>query len=243
VNPQFLSRRIGDVNIFQVRGTFSEPWVKPLKREMNQAYNENPAAGLLFNVREVEKVDELGAETVLEFTRRSPKSGILGHNLSAYFIAEHMNPNEPIPIFEKEREAVGYFEKELIRLKGNFSKERRKFHRTKTAVPVELKLSNPDESLTFEAVLTDLSVGGFFAYFLDASTEEAARRSLNPFDLKILKARLWFQKGKLVEVEGKILRTEKDFTDAPGVAVEFYNLKSTDEKIIQDFLREEEEVK
>lgn len=239
--PKFQSRQIGDVNIFELRGVFAEPWVKTIKGEMTQIYDEHPTAGLLFNVREVEKVDHPGAETVLEFARRSPKGGILGHNLSAYFIAEHMNPNEPIPIFEKESEAIGYFGKEFVGKRKTPTQERRRFQRTKTAVPVEFELHDLEEPFAFEAVVTDLSGGGLYAYFLDSSTEELARRILNPYDLKMLKARLWLQKGKLIEVEGKILRAGEDFSEAQGVAVEFYNLKPGDEEMIQAFLREEAE--
>jgi hypothetical protein len=138
------------VDIFEVRGVFAEPWVKRISGEMNRTLEEDETKGLLFNVREVEKVDHPGAEAVLNVVRGRRKGGILGHNLSAYFIAEHMNPSEPIPIFAKGNEAIGYFGKEFAEGVKSPLEDRRRLPRTKTALPVEFELNNLDEKFYLE---------------------------------------------------------------------------------------------
>jgi len=237
--PRFHARAIGEVDIFEIQGLFVEPWVQRIKGEMTRTLEEGGGSGLLFNVREVEKVDRSGAEAVLETLRSRSKGGILGHNLSAYFIAEHMSPQEPIPIFQSEREAIGYFAQEFA--KGNKLPhgERRRLPRTKTALPAEFELKRLDEDFSFSAVVTNLSTGGLYGYFLDSKTEELADRLLDPFDLKMFRVRLGGEgKGGIV-VEGKVLRAERSFSEVQGIAVEFYNLQPEDEAKIEGLLREE----
>ena len=235
--PKFNARRIGEVAIFELQGAFTNPWVNRIKDEMIETMNEEEAKGLLFNVRETEKVDDPGALAILQMVRQAPKGGIWGHNLTAYFIAEHMNPQEPIPIFEKGTEAVGYFGKEFA---GRSRNEKRRFPRVKTALPVELELEDFGDEFLFEGVVTNLSAGGFYAYFLDAASEELARRKLDPYDLKLLKIRLKPDRSRPIETEGKVLRTGRESSVTQGVAVEFYNLKAADGERIREFLKEEE---
>lgn len=235
--PELLSREIGNVEIFELRGILAEPWVRKILTEMTQTLKKNDCAGLLINVRGVEKVDDSGAETLLKLARSSPKSGIWGRNLSAYFIAEHMNPQEPVPVFDSEEEIIGYFSREFVNRVPSVAEDRRHFLRIRTALPVEMELSDFDQKFSFQAVVTNLSEGGLYSYFLDSSTEELAGRLLDPFDLRLIKMRLHLAKNKKIDIEGKLIRTAKDFSEPPGTGIEFYNLKSEDRQEIQGFLQ------
>lgn len=241
VTPKLQWRRIGDVNIVEIRGFFTEPWLKRNREEMLAILDRHPSTGLLVDVREIEKVDHPGAELILEAVRKPVRGGILGHNLSAYFVAEHMRPGEPIQIFEKGSEAVGFFEKELTEGEPSARGEMRRFLRVKTALPVEFEVRGEAASSVFEAVVLNLSEGGFYGRFLDSRSEELAERMLDPFDLKLIKVRLHLKTKKIVKAEGKVLRTEKRMSERGGVAVEFYNLSLEDRKSIQQFLCSEEE--
>ena len=234
--PRLQWRRIGGVNIFELQGVFAEPWLTRNKQEMSAVLERHPASGLLINLREVERIDRLGAETVLNAARLTNKGGLLGQNLSTYFVAEHMNPNEPIAIFEKEKEAIGYFEKEFAEPDETTETEKRNFPRVRTALPVEIELKEDKELFFFEAVVLNLSEGGFFGRFLDTKTEELASRMLDPFDLKMLKVRLSLNDGKILKTDGKLLRTKKDAPESGGVAVQFYHLCSEDKDRIRLFL-------
>jgi hypothetical protein len=234
--PQLLPRKIGDVEIFELRGVLANPWIKRIQSEMNRALDEHDCAGLLFNVRDVEKVDDQGAETILKFARERTKSGILGRNLSAYFIAEHMNPQEPIPVFENQQEVVGYFSEEFVSKLNPSPRERRQFARIKTGLPIEFEFMDFGQKFSLEAVVTNLSEGGLYSYFLDANTEELAHRVLDPFDLKMIKIHLQIDKKIQLNMEGKLLRAEKDFSEASGLAVEFYNLAPAESNEIRKFL-------
>ena len=190
---------------------------------------------LLINVREVERVDDPAALAVVEIVRTPVKAGILGHNLSAYFIAEHMNAQEGIPIFERGIEAVGYFSRELTEGKRPGG-ERRRFERIRVAVPVEIEVDDQGEAFLFEGAVTDLSQGGLYAEFLETRTAELAHRKLDPFDLRLVHLRLNLGSKKALEVEGKALRGG---AGEKGVAVEFYNLNREGEEQIRDFLNAE----
>ncbi len=238
--PKFQWRRIGGVNIFELHGVFTDPWVSHKREEMGKILGDDPSRSLLFNVREVERIDRPGAEAILEMARKAPKGGILGHNLSAYFVAEHINSGEPIPIFEREGEAIDYFGKELAFSGRTGGGERRRFPRIKTALAVEFELRETEQLFCFEAAVLNLSEGGFYGKFLDSKTEELAVRTLNPFDLKMLNIRLRLGEAML-KMEGKVLRTGVESGEADGVAVEFYNLGAREGEGIREFLSKEGE--
>ncbi len=238
--PKFQSRRIGSVDVFELHGVVADPWVGRIKEEMDQALEEYPLKGLLFNLREVERLDHLGAETILQAIRRPPKRAILGHNLSAYFVAEHMDPNEPIPIFEREREAINYFKTEFAAGEEMLPEERRRFPRIKTALAAELELKAYGESFYFEAVVNNLSEGGLYAEFLDSRTEELARKTLDPFDLKLLTVQIWLPE-EAIWAEGKVLRSEGVLPGVGGIAVGFYEIGTEDKERLQRFLAQQSE--
>jgi hypothetical protein len=237
--PKFHTRRIGSVDIFELQGIVADPWVGRIREEMGQALEEDRPKGLLFNLREVERLDRSGAEAILETIRKPGKRAILGHNLSAYYVAEHMDPNEEIPIFEKEREAIGYFNRELAAEEAVNPPERRKFPRIKTALAAEVESKTYGESFYFEVAVTNLSEGGLYAEFLDSRTEELARRTLDPFDLKLLTVEIWLASEESVLVEGKVLRSETGVGKAPGMALEFYEVGEEDKTRLKRFLEEQ----
>lgn len=237
--PKFHARRIGSVDVFELHGIYADPWVGRIKEEMDQALEEPGVKGLLFNLREVERLDHSGAEAILKTVRRPPKRAILGHNLSAYFVAEHMDPNEPIPIFDKEKEAIRYFKEEFAALEGEFPGERRRFPRIKTALAAELETKSYGESFFFEVVVTNLSEGGLYAEFLDSRTEELARRTLDPFDLKLLGVQLWLPEEETIWVEGKVLRKETGTGETAGIALGFYEIKGEERDKLRKFLSEQ----
>ncbi|MBI4115793.1 MAG: PilZ domain-containing protein [Candidatus Omnitrophica bacterium] len=237
--PKLFTRKIGSVEILELRGLFADPWPGRMNETFNKVFEQDKPSGVLLNLREVEKIDHSGAEVILKTARRSGKGGILGQNLSAYFVAEHMNPNEPIPIFEKEREAIEFFKKEFAFPEEDIPQERRSFPRLETAMPLELEYEDFGESFFFEAVVTNLSEGGLYAYFLDSQTEELARRKLDPFDLKLLKLRFELSEKEAVEVEGKVIRASKDdFGLTQGIAMEFYSVRPEDGERISKFMKE-----
>ena len=232
------SRKIGEVNIFELEGIFSSPWLNRPREEMKDLFQQSRANGVLFNLRQVEKIDHAGAELILETARKATKGGILGQNLSSYFVAEHMKPSESIPIFEKGLEAIEYFGREFAntQVKLPLNQEKRDFPRLKTALPAEFELKDEGGLFVFETVVLNLSEGGFYGRFLDSKTEQLATRKLDPFDLKLLTVRLSFKDHPLLKMEGKILRTEKAFSVWGGIAIEFYNLETEDREKIRAFL-------
>ena len=232
--PRLQWRRIGGVNIFEIEGVFTEPWLNRNKEEMDNTLEEYPGTGLLMDLRDVERIDKRGVELILEIARMAKKRGVLGQNLSTYFVAEHMEPNKELSIFEKEQEAIRYFEVEFA--EPEEGREKRKFPRIATGLPVEFELKEDKDTFLFEAVILNLSEGGFFGRFLDTKTEELVRRVLDPYDLKMLKICLSLGGVKVLKTEGKILRSEKEMNESGGVAIEFYNLRSEDQARIRAFL-------
>lgn len=241
MTPKLQTRRIGGVNIFELRGVYVDPSVSAIRQSMQRKMREEPGTGLLMNLKELERLDDSGAATILETARRSPKAGILGHNLSTYFVAEHMDPSEPIPIFEGETEAVGYFKKEFAEENPEAPARRRRFPRIRVALPLEFEFKDFGETLRFEGVVTNLSEGGLFCYFLDTRNEELASRMLDPFDLKLMDVRLTLSEKESVRGQGKVIRTVEEDVDCQGLAMEFYNLAGGDKEKIKNFLKQQGE--
>jgi len=227
----FLWRKIGGVNIFELRGKLAEPWVDQLGEEMSKVLNVHPARGLLMNFLQVEEEDDLGAQVVLETLRRSKKPGILIHEHSNCFVLRRMNDHsqDRIPLFKNTHEAVSYFEKEFVL--DDFE-ERRQYPRIKTALPVQFRLEDGKTGgLQFEAIVTNMSLGGLLTKFLDSHTEALVKKQLDPFDLRLLRMQLELPDGEVVEVEGKALRMQNG-----AIAVEFYKLAPGNKGKLEIFL-------
>ena len=235
MREKLFTRRIGEVNLFEVQGPFINSSAKSLSGEMNRFLAKQPAPGLLLNVKQADRIDEAGAEMLLEILRKQDKKGVWGHNLSAYFIAEHMNPEEAVPFFEKFHEAVSFFGPELAQ-GGDRVKEKRRFPRVRTALPVTLSFPEQDETFSLDVIVTNLSRGGFYAYYPDAQAEALARRLLNPLDLKMIQVQLVLDRNHKILAEGKFLRSEKEFPESTGLAVEFYTLKPGDREKIEQWV-------
>ncbi|GEM_PF-1200765 len=237
VIPKLNWRRIGDVNIFELEGIFSEPWIKRSQQEMTSVLTECPSRGLLFNLRSLVRLDSSGAKLILDTTRLAPRGGIVGQNLSSYFVSEQMNPNECIPIFENETEAIRHFGSELAQDgKGpDPRREKRLFPRIKTALPVELEWREGGARFKFEAVVLNLSEGGLYGRFLNSKTEAQASKTLDPFDLKMLTLGLLFPDQERIKISGKVLRTGRK-SDPGAFAVEFYDLGTPELQKIRGFL-------
>ena len=220
----------------EVRGVFAMPWIRSMKGQMRRLLRKNEVPALLFNVKEIEKMDEPGVETVLKLLRSRDKGAVLGRNLPAYFIAEHMDPREGIPIFESSREAVEYFGREFAKPTRGLPRERRRLPRVKTALLAEVELEQSDESFVFDTVVTNLSEGGLFAYFLETTAEEFVHRVLDPLDLRMLKIRIALGRNATLEVEGKVLRSGTEFYKNQGLAVAFYNVRQADQALLHEFI-------
>lgn len=233
--PKMHWRKIGDVNIFELEGVFSDPWLGRPKEEITGLLGRNPSNALLVNLRMLERVDRPGAELILENVRKVSKGGILGRNLSSSFVAESMDPNESIPIFEKGNEAITYFGKELAQAPAAsvIRQEKRSFPRLKTALAAEFEWTDEGGVFSFEVVVLNLSEGGFYGRFLDSKTEELASRKLDPFDLKLLSVHLTLEPNEILEIGGKILRKEKEESELGGVAIGFYNIQTEDHEKIK----------
>ncbi len=239
--PRISTRKVGTVDIFELRGFLTEPWVGRTREQMMEILEEQASRALLVILRGVEKVDDRGAEAVLEAARRVEKSAMLGNNLALFFVGERMEAKEKVPIFEREREAVNYFGRELSLAGEWLGKERRRFPRIQTGLPLEFEIQESEAPFFFEGVVTNLSEGGLYAYFLDSEMEELARRTLDPFDLKMLDIRLILPGERVVESEGKVLRVEGEGAELRGVGLEFYGLDRAGQAQIREFLKQEGE--
>ena len=236
--PKVLFRKVGEVDVIELKGFVCEPWAKRTREQMTEVLEANPAEGLLLNMREVAKVDDEGAGIILETLRKSKRSGILGRNLPVHSVVERMEAGDPVRILAGNADAVNYFSRELALSGEEIQEERRRYPRIQTALPVEFEMKDLEAPFFFEAVVTNLSESGLYAHFLDSEMEELAGRTLNPFDLKLLEIRLSLPGGLRVTTEGKVLREKEEGPGVRGAALEFYQLKASDLSLIRNFLKQ-----
>lgn len=232
-------RKIGEVNILELEGIFSDPWSANGGSRISQHLEAHPASGLLINLRAVQRLDQHAAELLLGVLRKASKGGILGYNLPSYYVAEHMVPNEPIPVFEKENQAIRYFGKELAQASVDQTAEKRMFPRIPVALPLEFEFRDEEEKKTyaFEAIALNLSEGGLCAEFLDFKNERLFDHVLDPFDLRMLSIRLSLGEPQWLRMKGKLLRLQKTSPSRRIVGLEFYNLSAADKKQIGLYLK------
>lgn len=236
--PQIIKRKIGAVDIIDLRGQFVGPWALRGREEISQFIKSHQTRNLLINLRGLETLDSLGVKAVTENFQPGVRNAMVVGNSS---VMEMFSRVAPVPtgvkLFSNEEEIIHYFGEDLVKWDESTFDEKRKHLRIKTALPLEFSCQDEaGNSLFFRAIVTDLSAGGLYAEYLDLDDASLGGFNPNPYDFRMLDLKIKLPGSREFVAKGKVARTlVKD--EQMGFGIEFYTVSEEDRKLLTEFLQ------
>lgn len=232
--PQVNSRKIGNVTIIDMKGSLTGFWTERVRKEIEHFLNEQKSQRVVFNLQKVTQMDSLGLKAIFQNISESQEISILSDNRSIVDMVGTLLGSRQLNVIKNEHDIVSFLGKELV--DNVHFKERRVHPRLLTALPLEFYRLGEEEPVYFRAVVTNLSLGGLFAEYIDLKHAEQSLERLSPYDLKLLHLRISMPKSKTVDAEGRVAH-RRLYGEQLGIGVEFYKISVEDQAEIEDFLR------
>lgn len=234
--PQMIKRRIGNVDIIDLKGEFVGSWAVKGKEDIAQYLKENKTKNLLINLKGLSTWDSLGVKAVTENLCEGIRTALVMGNVSVMEMLSRVPGGQSLKCFRSEHEVIDFFGQSLVDLRFSVE-EKRKHLRLKTALELEFNLEDPwIAHVHFRAVVTDLSEGGLFAEYLEMGQQSIEKAFMSPQDFGALKMILKFPGGKELSLRGRAVRLILEGAQA-GMGVEFLELAPTDRHFILSFLQ------
>ncbi len=234
--PQIGRRRIGNVEIIDVRGAFVGPWALRGKEELKSILQDATIQCVIVNLKGLSSLDSLGAKAILENLPDQSKAGIIAGNLSVMEMIEKLRSLDTYTIFRNEEDVVAHFGPQLVEERDALQVERRRHQRLRAALPLEFTYTTANgEKLQFRAIITDLSEGGMLAEYLDLDYATRKAFLIDPYDFKLLDLRIKLPGEEPLLAKGKVARTVLT-GEQVGLGIEFYDLAQVDREKIRTFL-------
>lgn len=232
--PQIINRRVGEVEILDLKGDFVGPWAIRGKEDIHRFIETNKPQNLLINLKDVETIDTLGVRAVMDNLGRGIKGGIVSGNYSLLEMFSEFVPEKEVQFFKGEEEVVKFFAEELVTEKTiSTIAEKRKFTRLKSACPMEFSYTDQDgEQILFRAIVTNISEGGLYAEYLDLEPSSGNPKKLDPYDFKMLDIKIKVPDEAEIRIEGKVLRTDFE-GEQMGIAIQFYRLSEENKRRLE----------
>ena len=235
--PQMINRRVGEVEILDVKGDFVGPWAIRGKKDIQRFVESNKPKNLLINLKDVETIDSLGVKAITDNLEQETKNGVVSGNYSILEMFSALVQSGDIRFFKCEEEVVGFFAEELVKEKSITPiEEKRKFNRLKTACPMEFWYRDLEgEQILYRAIVTNISEGGLYAEYLDLEPSSGNPKKLDPYDLQMFEIKIKLPKGLEIRAEGKVVRIDFE-GDQMGIAIQFYHLKEEDKRKLEKLI-------
>ncbi len=238
--PQIINRKIGEVEILDLKGDFVGPWAIRGREDIQRFVENNRPKNLLINLKDVETIDSLGVKAIVDNLRHGTKSGVVSANYSVTEMFTRLVPSTEVRFFKDEEEVVRFFAEELVKERtGTPVEEKRKYPRLKTAFSLEFSFKDGEgEELVFRSIVTNLSEGGLYAEYLDLEPTSGNPKKIDPYDLKMINMKIKLSDENQIQAEGKVIRTDMD-GEQMGIAIQFYRLSDENRRRIQKLIQHE----
>lgn len=225
------------VDIIDLQGAFVGPWALRGRDEIAQYLKNRSSKNLLVNLRNLLSVDSLGVKAITENLSPEVRTGLMIGNLSVMEMFYRVAKEKCLKFFKTDFEIVDYFGEDLVKWEESSFSEKRKHPRLRTALPLEF--SCPDENgetVSFHAIVTDLSEGGLLVEYLDVDQAFFGKTRLNPYDFRLLDMRIRLPGSVEILTRGKVMRTIME-GEQFGMGVEFREIQDEDKIKILEFLK------
>ena len=173
---------------------------------------------------------------MIQNASEASKSGMLTGSSPAAAEISRMDKERRLRIFQSEDEATLFFRKELAipTLDDDLFPEKRQFIRLRTVLPLHIS-THDEEGMPHEffAVVTNLSEGGLFAEFIESLSEEGVKRTIDPYDLKLIDLKIGLGGQRPFQARGKLIHG--DLVEG-GMGIEFYDMQERERILLQDWI-------
>jgi len=238
--PQMTKRKIGEVEIIDLKGDFVGPWAIRGKEEIQQFVEREKPKNLLINLKSVDTIDSLGVRAIVDNLSIEFKCGVISGNYSVNEMFTRTETKSGVRFFKDEEEVIQHFAEELVSEKDHrpLIEERRTYTRLKTALPLQFHYIQEDtkENIVFHAIVTNLSEGGLYAEYLDVDDIPENASQLDPYDLKMLDLTIKFPDEEEIDAKGKVLHVNKEAGQL-GIGIQFYEITPEAQAKIQHFIK------
>ncbi len=240
--PQMTNRRIGEVEILDLKGDFVGPWAMRGKEEISRFVEREKPKNLLINLKSVETIDSLGVKAIVDNLTTDLNCGVISGSYSVNEMFTRTETTSNVRFFKDEEEVIHYFAEELVKENSlpPTLEEKREYTRLRTALPLQfwyIQEGSEAESIIFHAIVTNLSQGGLYAEYLDMDASSENGAPLDPYDLKMLELKVKLPNGDEVQAEGKVVRIDQQ-SDQMGIGIEFYHISEQDKAKVMEFVRD-----
>ena len=233
--PQLQQRRIGKVQIIDVKGDLTGPWALKLKSELSAILKNEVQNAVIINLSLLRQIDSLGVKVLIESIGNRSECALLNGNLSVMDMVNTVSLPHGVSVLRNEDDLVQRFGKYLVSDKPSES-DKRKFARMHTALVLKFKCTDKKEKpLEFHAIVTNLSEGGLFAEYINIQDIERSQSAVNPFELQMLDLEVKLPNKQSIFACGKVVRRKLD-GEQVGIGMEFYKIDKANKEKLQAFL-------
>jgi anti-anti-sigma regulatory factor len=230
------AKRVGDVNIFEIFGQLTGDFAVRGNDAIQQSLCASKKRNILFNIQELQQIDEVGIDAILRNSEMAVKSALLTGRCPIVGMIQNKDTMRRLFMLKNELEAAQFFSREFAAptLEEQIYPERRRFIRLKTVLPLHFWCDwDDDRKLEFFAVVTNLSEGGLFAQFIESVSENDAKKNLNPYDLRLLHLNVGLIGHEPLSLNGKIVHGN---LLEGGIGIEFYDVDEDNRLRLRDWL-------
>jgi len=220
--------------ILDIKGSVTGFWAERIREDIEGLVRNGKVDRVMLNLRNVTNVDSLGVRALFSSMATEKEIGVLRGSRCVMDIVSHFYDVRKLKVFDSEFDVVSNLGTAL--LDQTQGADRRTHPRLPTALPLEFYRVGDEESICFRAVITNLSLGGLFAEYIDLKHAEESLIRLSPYDLKVLHLRIMLPKGRMIEAEGRVVHRRLD-GDQLGVGIEFCRIGVDEQSEIDVFLR------
>lgn len=218
------AKKVGRVDIFEPEGLFTGRFASLTQYAFDQ-YERN---FLMVNASKIQEIDRVGGGILAATLGSAKKGAVLRGSMAVEEMLRGVHADSNVKFLKDEDEAAWFFTREFAIPPEQSAgiEEKREFIRLRTVLPMHFWLDreSTDGPRSFFGVVTNLSEGGLFTEFIESRSEEESKKYLNPYDLRLLRLKVYLPNRAPLEVAGKMIHGSYE----GGIGISFYG--ATDEQ-------------
>lgn len=237
--PQVTRRRIGKVNVIDMKGPITGLWKTRLEGQLERAFYDIDGKPAVLNFRHITDIDSLGLESLLDATLNQKQVRILSGESEIMDFLNRYAESKRFQILHDEQELIQLYGSDLLQ-ETVHDDEHRGSVRLQTAISIRFSYDQDSEKKQCVGVISNLSRNGFYIEYIDILSVEQTLSQLNPRDIQELDFIISLSKTKTVSGQGKVLHWQLNH-DQFGIGVRVQKFDEEGEKRFLHFLQSQQE--
>jgi anti-anti-sigma regulatory factor len=233
--PQISKRKIGNVTVIDIKGEFTGHWALREEQGLKAEISSRHGSNTIINLKEMTSLDTVGARVIFESLASERDVGMLLGNENVMDVLNRFSELKRFRVYQNESDVVEAFGPELVACEQ--AAERRKYPRLFVALPIEFYRIDEEDPAVFKAIVTNFSLGGCFAEYIDLKIAERSLERLNPYDIKLLHFTIALSRAMAVQGEGRVAHYRINGAQL-GIGIEICKMDLKDQEEVKEFLNQ-----